>query len=366
MLSSRDKVQSGQRWEPRTAAQHNAWTDAAQAIAQLNRSSLIQSKQGLEYTPIFIEAASTIPPGTVVGFGNPNLLASNNETAMQRVVFDYATPTAGRWAVAQKGIGTSEFEECVLTGIAWAQVNVTDATHTHADIDAGALKSATSGYAKILYKPGGTGTSWCCLQLGCCGAASEAGNGVSKQCFCGLVQTMLEDMSLTTPAQDGLRAIWTGCNCGTACSSCDNGIAASEYQLAITGMPAANPYVGSISNACWDAIVAWIETPRTAVPSSCELLFDFGTLTCEGDDYTFLNNVSPNGIKVYLANKLPQPLSNPAKQVYKNGTHSPALMPAFSIDTITTSTNCLDERSWTETTASTLFGVPVTFTLTPM
>lgn len=163
-----DDVKPGQDWAPPPARLHNAWNAAARAVLPNSDSVRIGNRNPDDHLSINVKntSGSDIAIGDIVGFGNPLLLVSSVGESREQVTFGYASPAVGKWAVASDGIDKDFAGRCVLVGVAWAQVNVTDANHTHADVSGAGLVSGDSGYAKILYKPAGTGTDWCCLQLG--------------------------------------------------------------------------------------------------------------------------------------------------------------------------------------------------------
>lgn len=62
----------------------------------------------------------------------------------------------------------SQVGAAAIDGVCFAQVSVRDADHgyaTEVDADATKFESAASGVIRILYKPAGTGTSWCVVRL---------------------------------------------------------------------------------------------------------------------------------------------------------------------------------------------------------
>ena len=135
MLSSSDEARDGQQFKP-SARVWNAFVH--NAMKPELRSGLYEFGSPTQpVVPISIHATSDIAPGAVVGFSTPKIQASDNDEALQNVIFDHTSPSEGRWAIAQSGIGNDEVAACSLVGVAWAQVNVTDATHTWADVDSG-------------------------------------------------------------------------------------------------------------------------------------------------------------------------------------------------------------------------------------
>lgn len=170
MVSSRDKVSAGQPFEPPTAAFNNAIVD--HLIGHPNRNQASPRHIGPSQVEVWVTHSAAIAAGQPVGLGDPQLLVVNAADATHPPVFSRRAPTRGCWAIAQRGILADGVDRAILTGVAWAQVTVANESHTHVDIVSNALQSTFTGWAKILYKPAGVGTHWCCLYLGCCGSGS--------------------------------------------------------------------------------------------------------------------------------------------------------------------------------------------------
>ena len=215
MVSSRDKVASGEDWRPADARLRNAWTDAArrQTVKSLGNISVDPSHQRLV---IFVDTSDDVAPGSIVGFGDPLNLVDDNEGARYEVIFANASPTTGRWAIAVDGVPANGIAPAILVGVAWALVDIQDENDTHADIVTDTLKSKDkTGYAEILYKPPGTGVKWCCLFM-----------GANSRC----------------------------CNGSTVfCNFCDNGLAPFEYGVTVSGV-ISEPNVSNVSEADQDAV----------------------------------------------------------------------------------------------------------------
>ena len=104
-----------------------------------------------------------------------NVLAFQNEPA---VLFGRIWSGDGAWVVLQEPIPAGRIGRAMLFGVTPAQVDVADDGHEFAEpiVDnvAGAIRSAASGTARILWKKGGTGLQWCLLHVGAgSGAAAE-------------------------------------------------------------------------------------------------------------------------------------------------------------------------------------------------
>ena len=87
----------------------------------------------------------------------------------------------GPWVVLQEPIPAGRIGRAMLFGVTPAQVDVADDGHEFAEpvVDnvAGAIRSAASGTARILWKKGGTGLQWCLLHVG-------AGSGAAEPSVC--------------------------------------------------------------------------------------------------------------------------------------------------------------------------------------
>jgi hypothetical protein len=104
-----------------------------------------------------------------------NELAFQNEPA---VLFGLVWAGGGAWAVLQEPIPAGKIGRAMLFGVTPAQVDVVDDEHEFAEpvVDnvAGAIRSAASGTARILWSPGRTGLQWCLLHVGAgSGAAAD-------------------------------------------------------------------------------------------------------------------------------------------------------------------------------------------------
>ena len=104
-----------------------------------------------------------------------NVLAFQNEPA---VLFGRVWSGDGAWVVLQEPVPSGKIGRAMLFGVTPAQVDVADDGHEFAEpvVDnvAGAIRSAASGTARILWKKGGTGLQWCLLHVGAgSGAAAE-------------------------------------------------------------------------------------------------------------------------------------------------------------------------------------------------
>lgn len=104
-----------------------------------------------------------------------NVLAFQNEPA---VLFGRVWSGDGAWVVLQEPVPSGKIGRAMLFGVTPALVDFVDADHEFAepvqDNAAGAIQSAASGTARILWSPGKTGLQWCLLHVGAgSGAAAD-------------------------------------------------------------------------------------------------------------------------------------------------------------------------------------------------
>ena len=167
MPSSRDKRRAGQQWAPVGARLHNDFVDAANLLRGDTYTEALSRYSDGVY--IDISSADTIPPGSVIGYGDPYKIVSTQADAQHQIYFRAADPDYGRWAIAQDGAKNGGQAPCKIVGMAWAEVDVTNLGHTHVDWNGTQLGSSDDGPGKIVYSPGAIGVQWLLLQLGCCG-----------------------------------------------------------------------------------------------------------------------------------------------------------------------------------------------------
>lgn len=120
-------------------------------------------------------AAIAVDEGIGVSPAN-NLLAFQNEPP---VLVGGTWEGEGAWLVLQEPVPDGKIGRGMLFGVTPAQVDISEEGHWFAvpvtDSAAGAIRSAGSGTARILWKPQGTGLKWCLLHVG---AGSGAGDPV--------------------------------------------------------------------------------------------------------------------------------------------------------------------------------------------
>ena len=89
----------------------------------------------------------------------------------ERVVLTGDTPAtadAGRLVIALEPTPSGAIGRALASGVCSVKVNVSDADHTHADVNdgqAGSLASSETGAARILWKESGTGLKWAVVAL---------------------------------------------------------------------------------------------------------------------------------------------------------------------------------------------------------
>lgn len=88
------------------------------------------------------------------------------------------------YGILLQPLAAGEIGRAMVLGIVPAKVTVNDADDQYAvptpGSSAGALKSDSTGVARIIWKAGGSGSQWCLLQLG--GAGSGAGGEKAYMC----------------------------------------------------------------------------------------------------------------------------------------------------------------------------------------
>jgi hypothetical protein len=166
-----------------SAATWNEMLDAA-ALAKETKRRGIGIPDGLEAGIVRVKNATdedldrfaALSIGRGIGVTpEKNELAFQNEPA---VLFGRIYDGDGPWVVLQEPIPSGKIGRGMLFGVTPAQVDVADEDHEFAEpvVDnvAGAIRSAASGTARILWKKNETGLQWCLLHVGAgSGAAAE-------------------------------------------------------------------------------------------------------------------------------------------------------------------------------------------------
>lgn len=121
------------------------------------------SPRSLEILTIKNESGSGLAAGKVLAVGAKLLTTVTNDALW----FSGDLPTAtSKWGVLLRQTPDDALEELQMAGLVMASVSVGHASHTHADISVGSatLVSGFHGYP-IVWKPSGTGTADCVLNL---------------------------------------------------------------------------------------------------------------------------------------------------------------------------------------------------------
>lgn len=167
------KVRSGTVLEP-SAAQHNAFVDML--IESRNRKLRGKAAGGLDIETCVVRIQNTseddLDKYAVAGITGVLFSRSDNREGFSTPILTCDTPAApdavGHFAVSIEPIPAGTTGWAVVAGYTPVQINMTDATHTFADItdgDATQLTSAIIGSARILFVESGTGTKWALVRL---------------------------------------------------------------------------------------------------------------------------------------------------------------------------------------------------------
>ena len=169
------RVVSGDTLEIRAAA-WNACLDAAEAHRQGASPPLVNGPQQFRQADIVLvknSSGSTVSRFGVLGISGVIFTPSAALASFQnQVAFTGVTPTTadhkGKFLVCLEPIANGKVGRAWIAGVCQVQVDVTDAMHKFVDVknsDRTKLSSGSSGSARILYSPGGTGTKWCVVRI---------------------------------------------------------------------------------------------------------------------------------------------------------------------------------------------------------
>lgn len=166
----------------RSARRENDLTDAANALKRSQRgirpgslrppsgtlAARNDSGAALSFGAVVHVTGCVVTPTTDAGvvYDRPILTVTAPATA------NIGTGVVG---VVLEPIASGAVGTITIDGVCFAQVNVTDANHKYAvevNADTEKFASASSGNVRIIYKPAGTGQSWCIVRLGASGAVS--------------------------------------------------------------------------------------------------------------------------------------------------------------------------------------------------
>lgn len=181
-----NKVQSGQPVEIK-ASTWNSFIDAAEFVKNLqSNQNALSIKSGIHNGIIYLKngESTLFPQFSALVLTDMLIKPSVNEKE-----FTGKTPAfLGRrmaesfaehpYAILLEPIAPGKIGKALLLGVIPVKMTILDADHKFAEpipgSAAGAMQSADSGVARILWKAGNSGSQWCMLQLG--GAGSGGGD----------------------------------------------------------------------------------------------------------------------------------------------------------------------------------------------
>lgn len=183
-----NKVQAGQELAIK-ASTWNAFIDAADYVKNVQNGSKAKSSKGLPHDGVilvknidsvnfeqFAALALTDLQITPALAGEPVFKSTIPTFSGSRMT--EALVETKPFAVLLEPVAANAVGRALLLGVIPAKVTILDAEHKFAEpvsgSAAGAMQSADSGVARILWKAGSSGSQWCMLQLG--GAGSGGGD----------------------------------------------------------------------------------------------------------------------------------------------------------------------------------------------
>ena len=178
-----DYRRPGQPWRPRSAAEHNLISEAAewyQRHRQNRQPVSTETKRKRAYhdwITVKNESGEDRRAGEVLEVFDFLLLAER--IAQDGLWYSGDVPQGGNvFGILKEPAQVDAFRELQLQGAIVALVNVRDESHTHAVVEAGevVLQSSGSGPVQILDKEPGLGEQRCGVLLG------SSGGGVSRRC----------------------------------------------------------------------------------------------------------------------------------------------------------------------------------------
>lgn len=150
----------------RSASRENLMRAAAE---RANRSGTLADADGPERpdAQVLIVAASALARFAPFALGTCVTTPGTDSQFQNLPAFNSAAVTEGQpFGVMLDPAATGGAGRGVLCGLVPAQVTISDAGHLFAKINSSlALESATSGYARIIWKAGTSGSQWCLLAL---------------------------------------------------------------------------------------------------------------------------------------------------------------------------------------------------------
>lgn len=220
-----NKVQAGQELAIK-ASTWNAFVDAAEYVKNVQSESRAKGVKGLARDGVvLVKNVDSTNYGQFAALTLSDLQIKPD--AAGEPVFKSTTPTFSGtkttkalasekgYAVLLEPIAAGAVGRALVLGIVPAQVTLTDASHQFAkpteNSSTGALESADTGVARILWKAGNTGTQWCMLQLGGAGSGGGIYNGLFKLVDASTVNAQTGEVTvLKAKVIDGNNPKYTG------------------------------------------------------------------------------------------------------------------------------------------------------------
>ena len=155
-----------------SAGEYNAAVEAGQwyrQFARYGQGGRVQSPP-IVATSVWVQndTGADLDAGAVVELsGSPLTDPGNQYPWFSGIVRAGDDPVC---AVLYDPIPDGDLGLAVVSGVVFANVDIQDADNTHARISPSATQFTGDfgGYARILYKPSGTGVKWCAVLLGNC------------------------------------------------------------------------------------------------------------------------------------------------------------------------------------------------------
>ncbi|MEN6385317.1 MAG: hypothetical protein ABFD79_08960 [Phycisphaerales bacterium] len=180
MADTFKKVRNGDKLRI-PAGTYNAMIDAAQDYIYRKTNINANIPQTLPANMVYIKNTTlfAVDRFGVLGISGSEIDAADNNFkntyCFTGLAPSLAIHSGGRFVIAAEPIAANAIGRAYAAGIVTVQIDITDETHTCADIEAedkAKLKSAASGAAAILWKETGTGTKWAVIRFGGGGGGS--------------------------------------------------------------------------------------------------------------------------------------------------------------------------------------------------
>lgn len=168
------------------AAAWNACLDAAEAHRSGQTPPFVGGPQEFRQADIVLvknSSGSDVSRFGILGISGVIVTPAASLSQFQnKNAFTGVTPTTashlGKFVICLDAIKNGQIGRAWVSGVCAVQINITDTSHKFADVKNGdrtKLASGSSGSARILYSPGGTGTKWCGVRIG-----NGSGSGATK------------------------------------------------------------------------------------------------------------------------------------------------------------------------------------------